>query len=239
MAFWELPGPILRPGLGNALKLHSVSFLGPVCGLGVEISKMAFWELRGPFCDLGLEILQNHVLGASWAHSAAWAWKCFKIAFWELPGPILRPGLGNAPNDVLGASWAHSAAWAWKCSKMMFWELPGPILRPGLEDASKLLSGGFLDPFCGVGLEMLQSHVLGASWAHSAAWAWKCSKVMFWELPGPILRPAWVWKCSKMTSDLKRRCQLSMYIVIISPPDWWPRLECMAKETNVSDEVGG
>ena len=50
-----------------------------------------------PFCGLGLEMLQNVFLGASWAHSAAWVWKCCKMAFWGLPRPILRPGLGNAP----------------------------------------------------------------------------------------------------------------------------------------------
>ena len=168
MTFWELPGPILRPGLGNALKSHSVSFLGPVCGLGVEISKMAFWELRGPFCDLGFEILQNHVLGASWAHSAAWAWKCFKIAFWELPGPICGLVLEMLQKHVLGASWTHSAAWVWKCSKMAFRELVGPMVGPGLGNAPKSLSGSFLGTFCGLGLKMHQNDVLGASWAHSA-----------------------------------------------------------------------
>ena len=57
----------------------------------------------GPFCGLGLEILQNCFLGASWAHSAAWAWKCSKMVFWELPKRILRPGLGNAPKLCSGS----------------------------------------------------------------------------------------------------------------------------------------
>ena len=59
--------------------------------------------------------------------------------------------------------------WVWKCFKMAFWELPGPILRPGLGNAPKWLSGGFLRPFCGLGLEML--------------------KISFWVLPASILRP--------------------------------------------------
>ena len=164
MTFWELPGPILRPGLGNAAKWPSGGFLGL-------------------FCGLGLEMLQNNFLEASWAYSMAWVWKCSKMAFWRLPGPILRPGLGNAPkwpsgsflgpfcclglemlqNGFLEASLAQSAAWACKCSKMAFWELPGLILRPGLGNALQWLSGGFLDPFWGLGLEMLQHDVLGAS----------------------------------------------------------------------------
>ena len=88
-----------------------------------------------------------------------------------------------------GAPWAHSAAWAWKCSKMALWRLPGPILRPGLGNAPKWPSGGFLGPFCGLALEMLQNCFLEASWTHSAAWAWKCSTMTFRGLPGPILRP--------------------------------------------------
>ena len=78
MDFWELPDLILRPVLGNAPTWPSGSFLGS-------------------FCGLGLEMLQNGLLGASWAHSAAQAIKYSKIDFWGLPGPILRPGLGNAP----------------------------------------------------------------------------------------------------------------------------------------------
>ena len=122
-------------------------------------------------------------------------------------------------NVFLGASWAHSAAWVWKYFNMTFWGLPEPILRPGLGNAPKLPSGGFLGPFCGLGLEMLQNGLLEASWAYSAAWAWECSKVAFWKLPGPILRPG-LGNTPKLLSD------------------WRPRLECMGKETNVSD-VGG
>ena len=150
MACWRLPRPILRPGLGNALKSPSGGFLGP-------------------FCGLGLEMLQNGLLEASWAHSAAWAWKCCKMGFWGLPGLSLRPGLGNAENKLLGASCA--------------------ILRPGLGKSSTRAFWGFLGPFCGLGLEMLYNNLLGASWAHSAAWAWKCFKMAFWGLLGPILRP--------------------------------------------------
>ena len=40
--------------------------------------------VRGPFCDLGLEILQNDVLGAS--------------------GPILRPGLGHLSSTAEGGA---------------------------------------------------------------------------------------------------------------------------------------
>ena len=43
------------------------------------------------------EYVVKALLEASWAHSAAWAWKCPKTAFWKLHGPILRPGPGNAP----------------------------------------------------------------------------------------------------------------------------------------------
>ena len=118
MAFWGLPGLILRPGLGNAVKWASGGFLGS-------------------FCGLGLDMLQNGFLGASWAHSAAWAWKCSKMAFWGLPAPILRPGLGNAENKLLGASCVHSAAWAWKNLYNGFLGLHGSILRPGLGNALK------------------------------------------------------------------------------------------------------
>ena len=190
MAFWRLPRLILRPGHGNAAKWPSGGFLGL-------------------FCGLGLEMLQNNFLEASWAYSMAWVWKCSKMAFWRLPGHILRPGLGNAAkwpcggflglfcglglemlqNGFLEASWAHSAAWAWQCSKIAFWRLPGPILRPGLGNASKWPSGSFLGLFCGLGLEMLQNGLLEASWAYSAAWAWKCFKMAFRRLPKPILRP--------------------------------------------------
>ena len=130
MGFWRLPGPILRLGLGNAPKWPSGGFLGP-------------------FCGLGLEMLQNGFLEASWAHSAAWAWKYSRMAFWRLLGPILRPGFGNAAkwlsggflgpfcglglemlqNGFLGAFWAHSAAWVWKCFKMGFWGLRSRICR--------------------------------------------------------------------------------------------------------------
>ena len=63
----------------------------------------------------------------------------------------------------MDASWAYSTAWAGKFSKRAFWRLPGLILRPGLGNASKCISGGFLGPFCGLGLEMLQNGFLAAS----------------------------------------------------------------------------
>ena len=51
MAFWGLPGLILRLRLGNAPKWPSVSFLGPFCGLGMEMLQNGFLEVpsyRGP-----------------------------------------------------------------------------------------------------------------------------------------------------------------------------------------------
>ena len=136
MTFWGLPGPILRPGLGNAVKWASGGFLGS-------------------FCGLGLEMLQNGFLGASWAHSAAWAWKCSKMAFWSLLGPILRPGLGNAPKWPSGGFLGSFCGLGLEMLQMAFWKLPRPILRPELGNAPKWLAGSLLGPFCGLGLERL------------------------------------------------------------------------------------
>ena len=129
----ELLGPILRPRLGNAPKSRSGSFLGP-------------------FCGLGLEMLQNDVLGASWAHSAAWAWKYSNMTFWELPGPILQLGLGNNPKSCSGS-------------------FLGSFCGLGLEMLQNGFLRGFLGLFCGLSLEMLQNGLLVASWAYAAAWA--------------------------------------------------------------------
>ena len=48
-----------------------------VCCVSVlEINDLQKEFLFKTFCGLGLEMLQNGFLGASCAHSAAWAWKC-------------------------------------------------------------------------------------------------------------------------------------------------------------------
>ena len=41
-----------------------------------------------------------------------------------------------------------------------------------------------MGPLGGLGSEMLQNDLLEASWAHFAGWGPKCSKLVFWRLPG-------------------------------------------------------
>ena len=112
----------------------------------------------------GSRICRKYACVPSWGSRI-----CRKSSSGGFLGPFCGLGLEMPQNGLLEASWAHSAAWAWKCSKMTFWRLPGLILRLGLGNAPKWLSGGFLNPFCGLGLEMLQNGFLEASWAHSAA----------------------------------------------------------------------
>ena len=50
------------------------------------------WALLRPLCALGLEMLQNDPLGASWDHFASWRWKCLKTTLWMPPGTTLRAG---------------------------------------------------------------------------------------------------------------------------------------------------
>ena len=139
---------------------------------------LSFWALLGPILELGLG-------------------NCSKITFWELPGHILRPGLGHASKLLSGSFLGPFCGLGLEMLQMMCWELPGPILLPGLGNALKGGSGGFPGSFCGLGLQMLQNGFLGASWAHSAAWVWKCFKIASWGLRSRICRKnstprAWV-----------------------------------------------
>ena len=62
----------------------------------------------------------------------------------------------------------------------VFYEVLGLVERfSGLELKMLVPFGGFLSLFCSLGLAMLQNGSLWDSWAHSAAWAWKCSKMAF------------------------------------------------------------
>ena len=48
------------------------------------------YALLRPLCALGLEMLQNDPLGASWDNFASWRWKCLKSTLWMPPGTTLR-----------------------------------------------------------------------------------------------------------------------------------------------------
>ncbi len=96
------------------------------------------------------EMLQNGLLGASWAHFAAWDPKYSKTASWKLLGPTLRPGARNAPKPPSGGFLGPLAGWGRECVKTTFWRPLGPTLRPGTRNASKRPPGGLLAPLCGL-----------------------------------------------------------------------------------------